>query len=344
MRKFMLLGTLAIALLLMPSCSKQETQEKATATKTATQKTEIATKTENSVSEGTWTQKKDITWIVPYEAGGNSDVMARVYAKYLSKYAEHDVNIVNVNGAGGRTGAAQVMKDTPDGYTYLMQPVAYPMQYSLGVAKFTYKDFDMVGQWVNSTMVLVVNADSPYKTLADLAEAGKAQPKTIKMGSRTGTLPLFAVLDLEDREQVQFNVVDLSENKAPELLSGRIDAYIDGVGAVRQYLDSGKFRCLAVVSDTEVPGGEQYQTYKELGFKGYEYLKQSFGIWAPKGTPQGALDYMNELTKKASADKDCIAEMANLGVTPTYMTIADYTQFMSDTYASFQQIAKKIVQ
>jgi tripartite-type tricarboxylate transporter receptor subunit TctC len=340
MKKLLPLILASCLLLSITGCTKDSS--KTETTETTVTKTETTSSTSSTTVDGEWEPTKDITWIVPYEAGGNSDIMARVYAKSLSKYSSKSINITNVSGAGGRTGAEQVKNTTPDGYTYLLQPVAYPMQKSLGLAKFTYTDFDMVTQWVGSTLAVVVNADSEYQTLDDLLNAAKANPKDIKMGSRTGTLPLFAILDLQSRADVEFNVVDLDQ-KAPELLSNRIDCYIDGIGSLKQYIDSGKFRCLAFITSTEVPGYEDIPTYKSLGFTDYEYLQQTFGMWAPKGTNPAAIEYMNDLAKQASEDPDLIADFENLGVVPKYLTTEEYTDYMDITYNSFNDIVKEIL-
>ena len=286
-----------------------------------------------------WIPQKSISFVVPFEAGGNSDIPARIFAKYMSKYSDAEISVTNIVGAGGRTGALEVMKADPDGYTIVMQPVAYPMQHSLGIATFSYEDFEMVGRWLDSSLAIVVNASSPYQTLDDLIEAARENPGKIKMGSKTQTLPLFAIMDLELKEDVQFLKVDLDQ-KAPELLSNRIDAYIDGFGSVKDYCISGDFRCLAIIASEDVPGFEDIPTYAELGYEDYEYLMQSFGMWAPKGTPKSACEYINNLIKLAAEDPECIAELTALGYTPTYMTIEEYTTAMAESYQKFEEIAE----
>lgn len=301
-----------------------------------------APKTESATLTTDWTPTKTINWVVPYEAGGNSDVMARVMAKYMSKYSAKSIEITNIIGAGGRAGAEEVKKAAPDGHTILLQPVAYPMQYSLGIAKFTYEDFSPITLWADSSLAIVVNTKSGISNMDQLAAEAKANPGKLKMGSKTGTLPLFAILDLQKRLNVQFNLVDL-DNKAPELLSRRIDCYIDGIGAVKQYIDSGDFTCIGIISDVDVPALENLMTYKELGYTDFEFLKQSFGMWAPLNTPPAAVDYINKLVQQAASDPACIAEMKNLGVSPTHMSVADYTTYMASTYESFKAIAAMII-
>lgn len=297
-----------------------------------------------STSEGPYVPTKDITWVVPFDAGGNSDIPARIFAKHMSKYSDVEVKVTNIVGAGGKAGAREVMKAKPDDSIMLMQPVGYPMQYALGTAEFTYEDFAMIGQWLDSTLAVVVQENSPFKDMNDLLTAAQAAPGTLKMGSVTGTLPLFAIIEIENQKGVEFNKVDLSgASKAPELLSGRIDGYIDGFGAVKQYIESGQFRCLGIISDVKIKGFEDIPTFSEVGFSDYEYLKQAFGLWAPKGTSPEFVEYVNNLIKQAAEDQACIDELQALAYSPAYTTVEEYTANMKKTYAQFVEVAKSIL-
>jgi tripartite-type tricarboxylate transporter receptor subunit TctC len=176
-----------------------------------------------------------------------------------------------------------------------------------------------------------------------LVAAAKANPGTIKLGSVTGTLPLFAIIEIELQKKVTFNKVDLAgASKAPELLGNRIDGYIDGFGAVKQYIESGQFRCLAVISDTPVKRFEDIPTFTKAGFSNFGYLKQSFGMWAPKGTPPEAVQYINNLIYKAANDPGCISELEALAYSPAHTTVAEYTENMKNIYAKFKEVAKVI--
>jgi tripartite-type tricarboxylate transporter receptor subunit TctC len=292
-----------------------------------------------------WTPEKTIQIVVPFSAGGNTDIPARIFAKYMDKYSEVKVEVINITGGkGGSAGAKEVQKADPDGYMLISQPVAFPMMHALGVQDFTYEDFEPVGQWLNSTLAFVVSADSPYNSMDDLIAAAKADPGQVSIGSVTGTLPFFAILETAKQRGVEFKMADLAQtNKSSELLGKRIDGYVDGIGAVRQFIDSGDFRCLGVINDVEVAGYEDIPTYEELGFSDYAYLKQVQGLWAPKGTPAGAIDYINEVMKKAAADPDCQAEFAKMAVKTSYMTVEDYTSFMKNTYDTFADRAKLVL-
>lgn len=344
MKKLLIGLFMMVTLLVMVACGQAETETTNEPTKVV-ETIESTDKVETVVmaEPGDYVPEQDIEFVVPYDAGGNSDIPARVFAKYMSKYASVDVKVVNIVGSGGRVGAKEVQKADPDGTKLIMQPVGYPMQYALGVADFTYMDFEPVGQWLDSTLAVVVSAESPYETMEDLFAAAKANPETIKMGSVTGTLPLFATLELEKQGGVTFHKVDLSgASKAPELLGGRIDGYIDGFGAIKQYIDGGQFRCLGIISDVEVVGYEYLDTFEELGFNNFLYLKQAFGLWAPKGTPSEAVEYINGLIAQAAADPECIEELNKLAYSPAHSSVEDYAKAMEVTYKAFEEAASAI--
>lgn len=298
--------------------------------------------TETESISGEWTPTEPIQIVVPFAAGGNTDVPARIFAKYMTKYSDVPVEVVNITGgSGGSAGAKEVQKSKPDGTMFVVQPVAYPMLAGLGVQDYTNKDFEMVGQWLHSSLVVVVRADSEYETMEDLIAAAKANPGKIGMGSVTSTLPFFAVLEIAQQKNVEFKLVDLAQaQKASELLGGRVDGYIDGIGAVRQFIDSGDFRSLGAVTSFELPGYEFIPTFNELGFKDFGYLQQDMGLWAPGGTPRPILEYVNNVMKQAAEDPECIAEFTKLGVQPAYMTIDEYSRFMDETYKMFAEKAK----
>ncbi len=291
--------------------------------------------------ETNYVPSKDIQIVVPFAAGGATDIPARIFAKYMGKYSDVKVEVINITGGkGGSAGAKEVQNAKPDGSMLVSQPVAFPMMSALGVQDYTYEDFEMVGQWLNSTLAVVVRADSVYETMDDLIAAAKADPGQISMGSVTSTLPFFAILEIGSQRGVEFKMADLAQtNKSSELLGGRVDGYVDAMGAVRQFVDSGDFRCLGVITDVEVAGYEDIPTFEELGFENFGYLKQVQGMWAPKGTPKEAIDYINNLMKLAAEDEECQAEFAELAYKTSYMTVEEYTQFMKDTYATFVEKA-----
>lgn len=300
---------------------------------------------ENTQS-GEFKPTKDITFVVGFDAGGSADIPARIVAKYMQKYAGVNVIVTNIVGSSGKVAANQVKKAANDGYTVLHVPVGYYLQYALGNADFTYEDFTPVTMWCDSWVGLVVRKDAPYDTYQEYIDYAKANPGKLKAGSVSGTLPQLATLAVAQKEDVKFNMVDLgSNNKATELLSGRIDSYVDAVGQVKQYIDSGDFKCLTVFNyeGTKVPGFEKVPSAESLGFKDFDYLLQSFGMWAPKGTPDAAVNYLAGLIEKVSKDANCIAELNALGYGTRYDTPSDYAKICKNVLDGTVKAVKSVL-
>lgn len=284
---------------------------------------------ETAAASGPFTPTKDVTFVVGFDAGGSADIPARVVAKYMSKYSGVNVVVTNIVGSAGKIAANQVREMDPDGHTLLHVPVGYFLNAALGNANFTYQDFEPVTMWCDSWVGLVVRADSPYKTYEDYVAAAKANPGKITVGSVSGTLPQEAALAIMSKEGIELNLVDIgSNNKATELLGGRIDSYIDAVAQYRQYVDSGDFRCLMAFAydGVEIPNYPGLPNAESLGYTDFDYLLQSFGMWAPKGTSAEAVEYWANIIKQCSEDPECVAELNALGYGARYESPADYAK------------------
>ena len=288
--------------------------------------------TASAAGNESWVPKKPITFVIPFEAGGTADIPARIVAKYMNKYSEQPFNVINIPGSGGRVGANKVKSGTPDGYTVLHVPAGWFMQKSMNIADFSYKDFDNISLWAQSWLALVVRSDSKYQTFQDLIADAKVKPGKIMMGGVSGTIPILAELTIIARTGADFNMVSIDPNaKAAELLSGRIDCYVDGFGALKPYIDGGNFRCLGVFSKTPLQGYETIPLMKDLGVADTEFLDQSFGMWAPKGTPGPILDYINKVVMMAANDPDCAQDLAKISYAPLHTTREDYARILEKT-------------
>ena len=297
--------------------------------------------------EAKFTPEKDISFIVGFDAGGTADIPARIVAKYMSKYAGVNVVVSNITGSGGQVAAEQVKSMEPDGYTLLHVPVGYYLQAALGNADFTYEDFTPVTMWCDSWVALVVNADSPYETYEDFVAAVRENPDTIRMGTVSGTLPQLAALAIQEKEQISFKMVDTGvDTKATELMSNRIDAYIDGVGNLSQYVESGDFRLLMAFSkeDTVIPGFEDLPSAASLGYSDFDYLLQSFGMWMPVGTDAEVVQYYADLIKTCSEDPECIAELNALGYGARCEDPGVYAQICADTQEQTNEAVADILE
>ncbi len=291
-----------------------------------------------------WVPERDITLVNPYEAGGTSDIPSRIYADYISQHMDGRMMNVNcIGGAGGALGAQEVMNSAADGYTILVAPAGYAMNYAKGGLEWTYEAFDPVCLYVTSVLAVAVRSDSPYKTYQDLVDAVKADPGNIKMGISTGGLPQFSVYAMEAHEDMKFNTVDIGGTsvKATELLAGRVDVMIDSLGGMQSYTESGDFRLLAVFADSRHPAYPDVPTMLELGYTSEEtsVMSQVFGIWAPKGTPAEAIDYIAGLFEAAANDAETVEKLNAQCYTASFMDTDEYMVYLKDMYESFVDFA-----
>lgn len=290
---------------------------------------------------------KDITVVNPYEAGGTSDIPTRMYAEFISNNCcnGHLMNVNCIGGAGGAVGAQAVMDSPADGYTYLVAPAGYAMNYAKGTLEWTYEAFEPVCLYVTSVLSIAVRADSPYQTYEDLVAAVKANPGTVKMGIATGGLPQFSVYAMEAHEDMKFQTIDIGGQsvKSAELLAGRVDVMIDAVGGVQEYVKSGDFRLLSVFSAERLPSFPEVPTMFEIGYTSDEMsvMNQVFGIWAPKGTPAEAIAAVSAMFKAASEDPSVIEQLTAKNYTATYMDTEEYTQYLAAMYESFVNFANQ---
>ncbi|MDH7798578.1 MULTISPECIES: tripartite tricarboxylate transporter substrate binding protein [unclassified Beijerinckia] len=274
---------------------------------------------------------KPIRWIVPYPAGGGTDVVARAIGQQMSTLTGHPVVIENKPGAATAIGAQDVARSAPDGATiisgdngtYVFNPFLF--------SKLSYKVDELapIGLLARFPLVLAVSPDTPYKTFADLAAAAKANPEAVKFASPgTGSPHHLAMEMLMSRSGLAAVHVPY-RGMAPavqDVLSGHVPVMVVDTVAGQTHFAAGKLRPLAVFSAKRLASLPDVPTFLELGQSGVELYAWQ-GIAAAGKTPKPMLDKLsvalNEALKNAATRKpleDMGVEI--LGGTPEAM--ADY--------------------
>lgn len=286
---------------------------------------------------------KDIEVIIPFNVGGGIDVSARtLFTKMDEKFDNIKFVPKNVTGASGTIGAKELYHSANDGYTIMAAGNGLNVAHVMNGFELTYDDYQLVGQYVTSQLGLYVRADSPYQTYDDLIKAAKDSPGKLKMGVLMGTINHYGVLAMEEHSGVKFQhiVVGGEQPPQPELLSGRIDAYLVAVSQNTAYIDSGDFRCLAVFADERVPSVPEAPTFFELGIETDYQL--SFGIWAPKETPQEVVEVLGSSIEQVCKDEEFIKDMYTMGYEVNYLNAEEYKQRMSDSLISIKELSKSV--
>ena len=278
---------------------------------------------------------KPVTIVVPYAPGGATDSTARILAQALQERAGQSFIVDNAPGAGTTIGAAKVARSPADGYTLLFgglsANVLAPQLYSKVISFDPETAFEPVAQVASQPLILVVNSESPYKTIDDLLTAARAKPGHINFGSPgAGSAPhliseLFLMEAGVEAQHIPFR------GAAPSLtalIGGEIDMFMDTPTAPMPHVESGKLRALGVSSRQPIAELKGIPTIHEQGVKDFEAYTW-FGLYAPNGTPPDILDQMNAWVNEALNDELVRQQMARVYLYPTSGTrdaLGQYTQ------------------
>jgi tripartite-type tricarboxylate transporter receptor subunit TctC len=265
---------------------------------------------------------KPVTWVLGSGAGGVVDNSARFVAKVLSEKLGQPVVIENKPGAGGIIGAEAVAQAKPEGYTML-----YASQSQMSTFPYLYKrlsynpltSFVAVSGMGDSSLLLVVNATAPYKTLEEFIEHAKKNPGKLNYGSAgAGTSPHLLGEMLQMATGVSMTHVPYKQptNLYTDLMTGTVDMIFDFSVVMRQHIEAGKLRALAISRADRLKTFPDVPTFKERG------LDIELTAWAsiamPAGTPPEAVNKMAAAMAAATRDPAVIKyfednDFGNLG-------------------------------
>jgi len=276
---------------------------------------------------------RPITIQVGFGAGGSSDVGVRVLAESLKKIIGQPVLVENKAGAGSQVMLSDFKNNAkPDGYT--MALINIPQLQTIVFdptrkASFSMKDFQPVANHVQDPGAVLVRKESPFKTLEDFLNEAKAKPGQVKVSTTgIGSDDHLAVLDLQHKANVRFNIIHLQDTPAAltAALGGHTDVDFDNVGGFLPSVTSGQARILAVMMEKRYLDLPDVPTFRE---KGIDLISSSTrGYVFPNGTPAEVVKYMEESIKKAMEDPDHVKRMREAGLTLRFMGIEEYTKFI----------------
>ena len=260
---------------------------------------------------------RSITLVVPFAAGGPTDVVARSLAAVMAKSLGQTVVVENKLGAGGTLAAGYVAKAAPDGYTFFIHhngmATAPGLYRKLAFNPLT--DFEYVSQVVDVPMTLLGRKDLPANTPQELfawvkASGGKASLAHAGLGAVS---QLCGMLFMQ-QVGVEMNTIPYS-GTAPALnalLAGQVDVLCDQTTQTLQHIKAGTVKLYGVTTRERIKSLPGTPTLDEAGLKGFE-VKVWHGIYAPKGTPAAAIDSFGNALRAALKDPAIVARMAELG-------------------------------
>ena len=290
---------------------------------------------------------KPIKIVVPFSPGGGADLIARTLSADLAKELGQPVIVDNKPGAGTVIGSDLVAKSPPDGYTLLLSSIAHSVNPSLAekLPYATEKDFVPVAMLVRSPNVLVVRADSPFKSVKDIIDAAKAKPGKLTYASPgNGTSSHLAGALFEDLGKVRLQHIAY-KGSAPaltDLLGGQTDILFGTSGSVGSFIDSGKLRALAVTSAASSSAYPSVPTMVEAGIPGY-VSEGWYGLHAPSGTADPIIEKLNAAVRKATATDFFKSKLVHEGMVVQTGTPIDYENYVRTEIARWSKLVKKNV-
>jgi tripartite-type tricarboxylate transporter receptor subunit TctC len=262
---------------------------------------------------------RPITIVVPFAAGGPTDIIARVIGERMKVTLGQPLVIENTTGAMGTIGLGKVVRAAPDGYTvsiglwstHVLSGAFYPLQFDL------LKDFEPVALLPSNPYVIVSKNSVPANNLKELIAWLKANPDKASAGTNgAGSGQHVSAVYFQSITGTRFGFVPY-RGSAPaiqDLMAGQIDLTIDQLSSVLPYVRSGKIRAYAVTSKSRMSEAPDIPTVDEAGVAGL-YVTTWYGLWVPKATPKDIIAKLNAAVVDALADPTVRKGMAELALT-----------------------------
>ena len=251
----------------------------------------------------------DITMIVTYAAGGQTDINGRAVAAAFEKELGVSVIVENIEGASGAVGGAELSNSKPDGLKIAMTTTSaisrVPIIENVG---FDFADIVPIGAVTEATGLLVVNADSPYQTVDDLVAEAKKNPNKVTIGAAGAQTPQAVEIErLKSEYDVPVQLVPFQGDGAavPALLGDQVGALVTTYHpGIRDLHESGSIRVLASMSPERAHYLPDVPTFAESGFEDLTYGSSVFLLIAPKGTPDAIVTKLEAALEAALQDPD----------------------------------------
>jgi|SRR5688572_12498615 len=291
---------------------------------------------------------KPITMVVPFPPGGVADIVGRPLASQMEKALKQPIVVVNRTGAGGAVGMASVAKAPADGYTILMALSSisiFPVSDRINgkTPAYELKDFAPIALITADPTVLVVGADSPWKTLKEFVASAKAYPGKINYSSSGvyGTLHVAMEIFANAAGIQLFHVPYQGGGPAlTALLGGQVHALASGPAPAVGQIKAGKVRALASWSTERLPLLPEIPTFRELGYDAEFYIWS--GVFAPAPVPTPVLDRLRLAVREAATSDEFKGAMEKVQTPVNYLDAPAFRGYWEKDAARLKIALEKI--
>lgn len=296
-----------------------------------------------SLAHAAWPERT-ITIVVPYAPGGAADALARVLAGKMGAKLGTSVIVDNRAGASGTIGAAYVAKAAADGYTVLYDATPYSINPHLfpqmPYASNALQPLSLVSLAPN---VLIVKADSPYKSVQDLIAKAKANPGKVNFASGgSGTVQRLASELF--RQTLGLDMVHIPYKSGgpaiTDVMGGQVDFMFSTVAASSPLIEGGKLRALAISAPKRSPRLPNVPTVAETVIPGYEVYEWN-GVFVPAGTPADVTAKLQKALAESLQDEDVKKRFTDVGAQPVGSTPAQFVDYLKKEDAKWGAVVRK---
>ena len=298
-------------------------------------------------AQSAWPQAKPITLLVPFSAGGNVDVTARLIGQRLAERLKQSVVIENLAGAGGTIGVDKVTKAAPDGYTLLLgadSPIAIAKLVNPPAVRYDgLRDLAPVGLVTTAPMVIVGRPGLAANNLAEVIQLAKDKPGKLSYAtSGVGTVLQLAMELIKERSHI--DVVHVPYRGGAQIVNDVVGNQVDlamvvSVTATPQ-VQAKKLKGIAVTGEQRLPHLPDVPTVSETaGYKGFDIVSWT-GLFAPAQTPAAIIDKLNAELMEVLRSDDLRKSLADGGAIPGSGSAADFAKFVQREQARYAAVVK----
>lgn len=295
-----------IAVSLVSACSSQQTAAPAAPSTGGGSNT---TNNQGSSAPAGFVPTKDIEFVVPYSPGGGSDINARTLAQVIKneKLVDKNMIIVNKPGGTGAVGNAYTFSKKGDPHTIMTWVSGQQAATVVNKAEVSLKDLTPIATLALDSFLVLVKANSPYKTFDDLVKAAKANPEKITIGGAGATQEDYLIYHMINKHagaKLKYVTFNSGGEAMTALIGGHIDVVSSNPNEVIAQIEAGELRALAATSEERLASPlDKISNFKELGYPEIQ-LTQFRAVAGPPGMPQEAVKYWEDVFKKVSESKD----------------------------------------
>jgi tripartite-type tricarboxylate transporter receptor subunit TctC len=289
---------------------------------------------------------KPIELLIPWSAGGATDIIGRLFAKYASQFLGQPIVVTNKTGAGGILATAEIVKSPADGYKILLQSISFHViQARTEKLPFSPSLIIPIANLTEGIQGCVVRADSPWKSFNDLIDFGRKNPGKLTWShAGVGIPPHMAMEAALDKAGVK--AVSVPYKGTPEamaaFLGGHVKAGSMAYSALKDQVAAGKVRYLTIYRDKRYEEIPEVPAIAELGFQESSKIRSFFGIYCHKDVPKEIVNSLEEVSRKVCAMPEFRSDLNRMAQPLVFLSASELADFIAQAGEQVSPILKKL--